>query len=265
MLALAGVLAGALTVAADLKPETVAAFDHYVRVTDARVDAESRGGGGFLRLDQLPPSDRTRQVAAVRNGGVHIERIESRDNGSTIPVPSGLVHHWLGVVFAPGATLQESVTLLQDYDRHDEIYAPAITDARLLSRRGDEFTFTMRFVVRSVLTAVLKTDQTARFFFPAPDRAHSRIVSTRIVEVADAGSAHESEKPEGHDRGYLWRMTSYWRFLERDGGMYVQCESISLSRGLPAGLGWIFGRAVRGVPRDTLVYTLAQTRKTLAK
>jgi hypothetical protein len=45
----------------------------------------------------------------------------------------------------------------------------------------------------------------------------------------------------------------------------VQCEVISLSRGLPAGLGWLFGRAATGVPRDTLTFTLQKVRETLTK
>jgi hypothetical protein len=123
----------------------------------------------------------------------------------------------------------------------------------------------MRFVIRKVITAVLQTDQRAHFERPAPDRAYSRIVSARIAEIDNAGTPGEREKAPGEDRGYLWRLVSYWRFQERDGGTYVQCESVSLSRPLPTGLGWLFGRAAAGVPRDITIANLQATRRALAK
>ena len=81
-------------------------------------------------------------------------------------------------------------------------------------------------------------------YFPV-DATHcrSRSVSTRIAEVEDAGLPNEREKPVGHDGGFLWRIDSYWRFEEQDGGAYVEAESISLTRDIPTGLGWCSGRS----------------------
>jgi hypothetical protein len=45
----------------------------------------------------------------------------------------------------------------------------------------------------------------------------------------------------------------------------VQCETITLSRGIPFGLGWIVGPFVTSLPRETLAFTLETTRKTLAE
>jgi hypothetical protein len=253
--------------AADLQPETIAAYERYVQLTDERLQSELTDPQRFVWFDFPRTSDgRRREVArALERGEVVLERLETRDGNAEIRIPHGLVHHWVGVVFVPGATAQQAVAVMQDYDRHDEIFAPRISQSRVLSRSGDTFRFTMRFVITGVLSAVLQTDQEARFFFPGPARAHSRIAGTRIVEIANAGTPAEAEKPEGRDRGYLWRQTSYWRFLERDGGTYVQCEVISLSRGLPAGLGWLFGRAATGVPKDTLSFTLQRVRETLVR
>ena len=89
-------------------------------------------------------------------------------------------------------------------------------------------------------------------------------MSTRLAEVDDAGLPSEREKPIGHDGGYLWRLNMYWRFLERDGGTYVQCESVLLTRRIPSGLGWIVRPFVTSLPRESLEFTLETTRRALA-
>src|SRR5271163_3848194 len=88
----------------------------------------------------------------------------------------------------------------------------------------------------------------------------SRSHTTRIQEVENAGKSDERLDPEGHDRGFLWKMNTYWRFEEKDGGTYVECRSISLTRDIPAGLGWLIGPYVTSVPRESLTFTLATTR-----
>jgi hypothetical protein len=80
----------------------------------------------------------------------------------------------------------------------------------------------------------------------------SRSVATRIAELADAGSSSEKEKTSADDSGFLWRLNSYWRFEETDEGVIVECESISLSRSIPFGLGWLVGPFVESVPKESL-------------
>jgi hypothetical protein len=93
----------------------------------------------------------------------------------------------------------------------------------------------------------------------------SRIYSLRVAEVEHAGTPQEREKPVGHDGGFLWRLYTYWRFLERDGGTYVQCEAISLTRGIPVVLSWLIGPFVTSIPRESLTFTLETSRATLAR
>jgi hypothetical protein len=83
----------------------------------------------------------------------------------------------------------------------------------------------------------------------------------RIAEVENAGKNNEREKPPGEDGGYLWRMETWWRMDERDGGVYVQSEVVSLTRDIPAGLGWLIGPFVTSIPEETLTFTLEATRK----
>jgi hypothetical protein len=253
-----GLLAPAAA-AADLQPRTVAAFDKYVRATEAQMVADP-----FLRVDGLSDTDRRTKLAALSRGEIYIERLSTREAGRQIDVPDGLIHHWAGAVFAPGASLGEALRLLQDYDRHAEIFHPAIARSKLISRDGDVFRVDLRFSMKRVITVVVNTENEARFARLGSDRAQSRIYSLRVAEVADPGTPQEHERPVGHDSGFLWRLYTYWRFLERDGGTYVQCEAISLTRSIPFVFEWLIGPFVTSVPRESLTFTLEATRKALA-
>ncbi|NOT26988.1 MAG: hypothetical protein HOP16_12890 [Acidobacteria bacterium] len=246
---------------AELQPHTVAAFDRYVKATEARTAAQS----AFLWVDSLPAAQRQSRIADLRAGMLLIERLTTLDGRREISIPDGLVHHWVGTVFAPGATVNEAVALLQDYNRHADVYRPAVVQSRVLNRQGERFQVFLRFSMTKVITVVVNSEHDAQFVRDGPDRARSRIYSTRISQVEDAGTPGERELPVGQDGGYMWRLNTYWRFLERDGGTYVQCESISLTRGIPFGFGWMIGPFVTSIPRESLEFTLNTTRKTLSK
>ena len=246
--------------AAELQAATVAAFNRYVSVTESQRKADSR----FLWVDG-DEAERRKKRDEIRRGAFLIERLETVDGRRTISIPDGLVHHWLGIVFVPGATVDAAILLLQDYDRHAEIYKPAVARSRLLNRRGNDFDVFLRFFMKKMLTVVVNSEHKAHFTRVDATRAQSRIYSTRIAEVENPDTPQEREKPVGHDGGYLWRLNSYWRLLERDGGLYVQCESISLTRGIPLGFGWIVGPFVTSIPRETLSFTLDTTRKRLLR
>lgn len=254
------VLASSSARAAELKPGTVAAFDRYVRLSEARMN----GSAPFLWIDALPENERRARLETMRRGQLTIERLQTRDAGKEIEIPDGLVHHWLGTVFVPDVTVGQAVALLQDYNRHAEIYRPNVARSKLLSRDGDLFRVYLRFYMKKVIAVTVNSEHEARFIRPAPARAESRIYSTRIAEVENPGTPQEREKPVGHDGGYLWRLYTYWRFLQRDGGTYVQCEAITLTRGIPMGFGWLVGPFVTSIPRESLTFTLETTRKTLA-
>lgn len=248
--------------AAELKPETVAAFDRYVSLTNARRD-EPGSTDRFLWLSVQPEPARANGFERLRRGEVLVERLTTTERGRAIAIPSGLVHHWVGLAFLPGVTLDRTLTVLQDYDRHATIYAPRVTRSTLRTRAGDTFHFHLRFFMQKGISVVVDTENIARFARVGPDRASTSIVATRLAEIENAGTPAEREKPPGQDGGYLWRLNTYWRLLQRDGGTYVQCESISLTRGIPIGLAWLIGGFVNSLPRESLEFTLETTRRAL--
>jgi len=250
--------------AADLNPATVAAFDRYVQATESRINTEVASSAQFLWPLTLPPAERDARMATLRSGTILTQKLETKEQGQVINIPGGLVHHWVGVAFLPGVPIDRTIGLLQDYDHHASIYAPYISRSILRAHEGETYRFHLRFFMKKVITVVVDSENTGQFTRPAVDRAFSRIVSTRIAEVDSPGTPSERELPIGHDGGYLWRLNSYWRFLERDGGTYVQCESVSLTRGIPVGLGWLIGPFVTSMPRQSLEFVLETTRQALA-
>ncbi|MGA2736800.1 MAG: hypothetical protein ABSG65_05050 [Bryobacteraceae bacterium] len=248
-------VSGALAI--ELKPETVQAFDRYIRETEARQDQRLRPGGKFLWVDERPG-----QAAQVRQGQLAIENRGERD---TLAVPGGLIHDWFGAVFVPGVTLAKTLALVQDYGRNQDNYKPEVLASRLVSRTGNDFHVYMRLMKQRVVTVILDTEYDVRYFPLDGDRCYSRAYSTRIAQVENAGKPDERTLPSGKDDGFLWRLYSYWRFQERDGGVYVECEAISLTRGIPAGLGWLIEPIVTTLPRESLANTLQETRAALLK
>ena len=244
-----------------LSSDTLAAFDRYVQLTDARNDEELRPGAPFFWTDALPEAQRASAYADLQRGAVKMRRLETRDAGRAIACPHGMIHHWVGLIFIPGVTLEDTLSLLHDYDHHATVYSPDVERSRLESRDGDHYRVFLRFRRHKIVTVVLNTEHDVRYFRDSATRAHSRSTAVRIAQVENAGSRDEREKPPGDDGGFLWRMETWWRMEERDAGTYVQSESVSLTRDIPAGLGWLIRPFVTSIPRESLTFTLEATRR----
>jgi hypothetical protein len=244
----------------DLKPASSAAFDKYTAVVERRIGAEVARPETFLWADTLTAARQREVMEKLRRGEVVTERLHAKEN---IDVPDALIHHWIGTIFIPGAHARDAVALLQDYDRHASVFAPNVVQSKTLEHDDGRFRVFLRFYMKKVIGATLNTEHDARFVTVAPDRVYSTIHSTRVAEVEDAGTPRERELPPGKGHGFMWRLNTYWRFLERDGGAYVQCESITLSRDVPFGLGWIIRPFVTEIPMESLAFTLQRTRAAL--
>jgi hypothetical protein len=236
----------------DLKPATAAAFQSYVQRVEAQADERVSGKKNFLWLDDSPE----RRARVLRG-----EAVTERTAGTKpVEVPGGLVHDFVGTVFIKGVTLAQTLAFVQDYDHHKEFYGPEVMDSRILSRNDEHFVLYMRLKKKKVITVVLNTEHDAQFFPLDQARWHSRSRTTRIAEVQNPGTPEEREQPVGGGYGVMWNLNSYWRFLERDGGVYVECRAVSLSRGIPWGLGWLIGPIVNDLPKESLTNTLVATR-----
>ena len=244
-----------LCAAAQPKAETATAFDHYVQEAEARIEREQNSTELFLALPSFSGSSGLWE--RVRRGEVVVEK-----RGSTpASVPGGLIHDWLGVALIPGATLSQVIAFVQDYDHMAPHFQPEMISSRLLSRSGDDFRIAMRLRKHKVVTVVLDTEYDVHYGQLDAAHVYSRSYSTRIAEIANAGRADEHALAPGADHGFLWRLNSYWRFEQIPEGVVVQCEAISLTRGIPTGLGWLIGPFVHQIPRESLQFTLSSTRR----
>lgn len=243
-----------------IRAATVRAFDRYILNTEAENNASLRQGP-FLWVDGLSPEDRPRAIARLKNGEVVMRRLSVGSDGANISVPGGLIHDWEGIVFIPGVKLADVLKVLQDYNRHATYYAPDVERSRIESQNGDEFRVFLRFRRHYVVTVVLDTEHEVNYYHDSEFKAHSRSSAVRIAEVDDPGGPKEKEATPGDDDGYLWRMETWWRFQERDGGVYVQNQVVTLTRDIPTGLGWLVGPFITNIPKETLEFTLQATRK----
>jgi hypothetical protein len=244
-----------------LKAETQEAFDFYVRRVEARNEDELKGGTALLWVDGLPEEQRAQAYAGLKRGEVKMQKLEMLENNRPVACRGGMIHHWTGLVFIPGAKLEDVLGVLEDYERHSVYYAPDVERSKIESREGDHFRVFLRFRRHKVITVVLNTEHEVQYFHDAAGKAHSRSSAVRIAEVENPGKPDEREKAPGDDGGYMWRMETWWRMEERDGGVYVQSEVASLTRDIPTAFGWMIKPFVTGIPKETLTFTLEATRK----
>lgn len=240
----------------ELKPQTTQAFDEYVRAAEARLDQQSTSAR-FLWSDGAKDARNK-----LQRGQVVVDAWVGEGN---IGIADGLINDWVGAVFIRGATLDAVLKMVQDYDRAKISYRPDVMDSKLLSHDGDDFKVYMRLLKKKTITVVLNTEHEVHYTRSGETRCSSRSRTAHIAEVQNPGGKDERELPAGKDHGFLWRLNSYWRFEQRDGGVYVECEAISLSRSIPAGLGWMITPIVRGLSRDSLSNTLKCTRDAFKK
>ena len=236
-----------------LKPETVKAFEAYVYEAEAAMDQTLHGSGSFLWSDES--SERSQQV---RKGCIVAQLWSGK---RPVDVPNGLIHDWIGAVFIPETTVKKVLALVQNYDNHKNIYTPEVIDSALVSQQGDDFRIFLRLLKKKIITVVLDTDHDVHYLSLDRKRWFCRSYTTRIAEVEDAGSQKEKVLPPDTGYGFLWRLYSYWRFQERDGGVYVECRAISLTRDVPFGLRWIIEPIIQHLPKESLVNTLEATRQ----
>jgi putative flippase GtrA len=213
--------------AAELKKETIDAWNQYVKVAESRIQSEA----------QRPAFSRPQWP-----------------EGEVIVVPSGLIHRWRGAVFIPGVTLDAFLRALT----YPGTPPPQedVLESRVLARSNESLHVYLKLVRRTIITVTYNTEHEMTFCRRTPILATSRSVATKIAELEDAGTRTEHERTPGDDRGFLWRLNSYWRYVQADGGVWVELDSLTLSRDLPAPIRPIAGPIINRVARESMNRTL---------
>jgi putative flippase GtrA len=251
--------------AAELTKETKAAWRTQVAATEARIDRELQSQARFLSLDFDDAKDAAQAHTALRGGTVTVRNLAGADrSGDGLEVPAGTIHHWRGAVFIPNVGVEEVLAAVADPSAGTAHRQEDVLEARVLSRSPNHLRLFLKLQRRAIVTATYNTEHDVVYRTHGPGRASSRSVATRIAEVVNPGQADEHERPPGVDRGFLWGLNSYWRYQAVPGGVIVELESLTLSRGVPWGAGAVVQPFVDQVARESLTRTLVSLRARFA-
>lgn len=239
-------------------PAAVSAFDAYVHAVEERLARQHRSQQGFLALT----ADGAQNEIRLHRGDLTIEQLTPLGG---MELPGALLHHWRGTAFVAGARAADFERMMKKFNDYPQHFSPQVLQAKVLVQQDDRFQALLRVRQKHVLTVVL--DTYCDIAFSALDAQHGYSISrsTQIDEIDAPGSPSEHVLASGEQHGFLWRLDTYWTYEERDGGLYMQVESISLTRSIPRGLGWAVGPFVESVPRESLEFTLRATCRALRR
>lgn len=244
---LAGLMVSAPAHVAAQSPAAASAWTAYTSSVEARFSAAPASGGSFF----------TRDWRAKGSSRIATVRVD------TPSAPDSRIHHWAGAVFVPGVTLDQVLTRLREGAGREADNYTDVLASRRLRQDGDHLSVFMKLRRSAIITVTYNTEHDVEYRRLGTRRATGRSVATRIAELDEAGTPREREKAPGDDSGFLWRLNAYWRYEEVDGGVLIECESVSLSRNAPFGLRTIVGPIVEKIAREALENTLVTLKKVL--
>jgi hypothetical protein len=194
----------------------------------------------------------------LRRGEMIVEELTPSGGGV---LPGALLHHWRATGFAAGVTAADFERLLKDSNAYPKVFSPEVLQAKVIAQHGDHLQTWMRVRQHHVVTVAMDTTYDVTFGRLDAQQGYSISRSTRIDELNSGYQPVNSSQ----EHGFLWRLNTYWSYEQRDGGLYIQIESISLTRSIPTGLGWVVGPFVESVPRESLEFTLRSACNALRK
>jgi hypothetical protein len=240
-------------IAEEPTPTAVSGFTSYIGQVEARLDQQHRAPDGFLVRED---------TARLRTGELIIERVTP---SSGADLPGALLHHWRGTAFAAGAGADDFERLMKDFPAYPQRFSPQVVRAKVVAQQGDQYKVLMRVRQHHVITVVMDTAYDIVFGRRDGQLGYSIARSTGISEIKSPGTSDERALTPEEEHGFLWRMNTYWSYEEKDGGLYIQIESVTLTRSIPTGLGWVIGPFVESIPRESLEFTLRSACGALRK
>jgi hypothetical protein len=236
-----------------LQPETVNAWEDYIRSVDSRMQARFGGETPFLWIHES--AERSRRIA---RGEIVVEPALAQGTQS---VPNGLMHHWIGGVFIPGARIGSVSAVVHDYRKYKDFYKPVVADSKVLdcTETNQRFSMLWRHKVLFI-TAAIQSEYLGHHVKVDRLREYNVADTVRVQEIEHYGRPEERLLPPGTGSGFIWRMHSIARYEERDGGVYLELEAIALTRDIPASVRWFVNPVVNHLSVNSLTTTLQQTR-----
>jgi len=246
--------------AAELGQETVKAWNDYIASREKQIALELNSSKGFLAMDFQNQQVAAAERRSVLAGEVSVKRMNPAGDKGDFQIPGGTVHHWRGAVFIPDVPFEFAMYRI----RHPELETETqedVLESRVMERMSpDRYRLFLKLKRTQIITVFYNTEHLAAFDKHGDDKYSSSSVSVKIAEVEQLKGGGEREKPEGDDRGFLWRMNSYWRYQKVHGGVLVECETITLSRAIPFLLEGMTRPIINNVAGESMERTLSVLR-----
>ena len=167
--------------------------------------------------------------------------------GRTIEVPGGAIHEWRGSILVHGTTVGEVVDALLSPDA--SLLQEDVVESRVLERHGDSLRIYLKLARKLIVTATYDTEHDVRYARRSPSFATSRSIATKIRETG------------GDDRGFLWRLNSYWRYRQVGDAVQIDVVSLSLSRDVPWLVKPMAQPLIARIGRESMSRTLDTVRR----
>jgi len=249
--------------AGELPAKVVAAFDRYMRATEARM-ARDRAAGSWLWLDTESASRRNKIYKSLRKGEVVTSSLRTEDNGKRIDVDGAIFLHTVGAVLIPKGTVAQTIGVLQDYDHHSTIFAPIVRQSRVLEHHDNHYSVYRQLFHDKIVTFVYNMEFAVTYEQPSPTRAACRSFATRGAEVVNFGTPNERERPMRGNPANQWRLNTYCRAEQRSEGTYLEYETLFVAPDLPWYIEILATPIVKSFPADASTKILKATQRIVA-
>lgn len=232
------------------KEETLRAWSEYIdRPNLSLADCSAASGP----LVWTGGSSETWQ--RVQRGEIEITNRDARK------VPQGLIHHWTGTLFVENATLDQAISVLNGYERYPQIYKPLFRRVDVLERNGETEKLNVVATQKAFgVIGAVETEEDLHRSMPNPNTLCIRADSVRVQEIADYGQPSEHVFPEAKRPGFVWRALIVERLEQKNGGVYIELQTVSLSRGIPVEFRWLVKPLTDELPRKMLLDMLTETK-----
>jgi hypothetical protein len=238
--------------ATELKGQTLSAWSDYVQSAQARMNSRLSGNSNFLWVD-----DDSARYQRVKHG--EIEVAPENGNGYLV-VSGGMIHDWIGAVFIPDSSIEQVLATLSDYEHYKDFYPPTVIDAQLLERSTDGDLFRMYWINKVLfVSAGTDTEWKSRSVCVPGHRVYNISYTTRVQEV-QYGPPDRRQLQADEGDGFIWRLYSFSRYEERDGGVYLEMETLALTRAVPTSLHMLLMPLITRLSRSSLLLSLQQSR-----
>ncbi len=239
---LGALLVPATVQAAGPSPDARRSWDRYVAALESARGDGTRGAG--WATDEDPDGART--LARLRRGDIVVARRTLPD----VDVRDATIEHWQGSVLLRGVSLDDVAWRLRNPDRFP--LPPDVRALRVSQRTASGHELYLRLTRSMLVSATYDTWHSVRFVSSSTGRAESVSTTSRVHEVHDAGTPAERRLDAAEGSGFLWQMQSRWRFSAVAEGVVVTCESVTLSRPVPTGLGLVARPIITRVARESM-------------